>query len=499
MKQEVIEFLPQLIKDVVIELEESEGLPPEMSLPTILSIINFATQSKSDGSPLLPTWKRCPTGQYYCVLAESGQRKTATFEMLSKGVKKWEKEQVLQAKQRQSEYEIAQLKYKADLRERAKDDTNSLPPITEPSMYRNWKHVLQKFTTNGLLNDLERIPHAFLVNTDAAEFFNSHAFQSKSGTDTEIVTVLSKLWSNEPITKSTGIEEKHMSDRRATALFMIQAGQAKFLKDARYKDQGFTNRVLIAQPPVIKQKTVSLFDQQNTEELDMILDQFNEHIYHLLTQADSKTKTGLANLRQELLDASDPNELDLTPLPVSQEAKQIFNEMYIKVQTIKQEQYYKEEGFFEEYKTFLSRVYEHFIRMATTIALFSEHEQVTIEDAAAAYQIIDWFIEERRHLELDIARDKHETVQVAEDLYKRLRKWQDYPDQAPKLAQRDMQERGGITKTCLNNNSIASYKNMNEYERSQVLNEMQSRDWVELINLDKGGIAIKVVNDKMYV
>jgi hypothetical protein len=219
----------------------------------------------------------------------------------------------------------------------------------------------------------------------------------------------------------------------------------------------------------------------------------------LLTQADNKTKGTLANLRQELLDASDPNELTLTPLPVSKEAKQIYDEMFIKVQKIEQEQYYKEEGFFEEYKTFLSRVYEHFIRMATTIALFQEHTEVTLEDAAAAYQIIDWFIEERRRLELDLARDKNETVQVAEELYKRLKKWQDYPHQAPKLAQKDMQDKGGFSKTCLNNNSISSYKNMSDYERTLVLNEMQSRDWVELINLDKGGIAIKVVDNKNYV
>ena len=73
MKQEVIEFLPQLIKDVVIELEEREGLPPEMSLPTMLGIANFATQSLGDVNPQIHTWSKSPTGQYYCVLAESGQ------------------------------------------------------------------------------------------------------------------------------------------------------------------------------------------------------------------------------------------------------------------------------------------------------------------------------------------------------------------------------------------------------------------------------------------
>ena len=426
MKKELINKLPTLMKDVIILMDDGEGVSPEMVLPVTLSVANFAVQSIMDADPI--KWKRSPSGQFYVVVAESGERKTATYILLCDGINKWQEEQMFEAKRAKTEYLIEKKKYDRDIMNRAKQDPSEYvnePALVEPEIYSNWKYLFEKFTTNGLLKDLELVSHCFLVNTDAAEFFNSHAFQGK-GTDTEIVSALSKLWSGEAITKSTGIEEKYIAHRRASALFMIQAGQAKFLKDERFKDQGFTNRLLIAQPPRIEHKIVSLWDEGNVEkkaELKEAIDKFNDHIYKLLNKGADTKKISYADTPQGLKVSTDSNELKHLPrmqVNATDGARDVYDDMYKIFETVKQDRFYKVEGFYEEYGAFLNRCFEHFVRMATTLALFEENSTITKQNAECAREIILWFIEQRQHLELDIARDKSDIVQCAESLVKKM-------------------------------------------------------------------------------
>jgi len=482
MKKELINKLPTLMKDVIVLMEDGEGVSPEMVLPVILSVSNFSVQSIMDANPV--EWTRSPCGQFYVVVAESGERKTATYILLCGGIIKWQEEQMFEAKKAKTEYLIEKKKYDRDIMNRAKQDPNEYanePPLIEPQMYSNWKHLFEKFTTNGLLKDLELVSHCFLVNTDAAEFFNSHAFQGK-GTDTEIVSALSKLWSGEAITKSTGIEEKYIAHRRASALFMIQAGQAKFLKDERYKDQGFTNRLLIAQPPRIEHKIVSLWDEGNIEKkakLKEAIDAFNAQIYKLLNKGADTKKMGLANICQALQMSTDKNELKHLPrmeVNATDGARAVYREMYETFEIVKRDRFYKVEGFFEEYGAFLSRCFEHYVRMATTLALFEENDTITKENAECAKEIILWFIEQRHNLELDIARDKSEIVQCAESLLKLMKKWY---KTTPNLFVKDIVAYNGMSRTFLNNNGPATYKIMETPDRDRVLEEMASREWIE--------------------
>lgn len=482
MKQELINNLPTLMKDVITLMKDGEGVSAEMVLPVALSVSNFAVQSIMDANPI--QWTRSPCGQFYVVVAESGERKTATYILLCDGIIKWQEEQMFEAKKAKTEYLIEKKKYDKELMNRAKQDPDEYanePPLVEPQIYSNWKHLFEKFTTNGLLKDLELVPHCFLVNTDAAEFFNSHAFQGK-GTDTEIVSALSKLWSGEAITKSTGIEEKYIANRRASALFMIQAGQAKFLKDERFKDQGFTNRLLIAQPPRIQHKITSLWDEGNIEKkakLKEAIDKFNDHIYKLLNKGADTKKMWQADVPHDELRSTDKNELKYLlrmEVNATDGARDVYNEMFQTFEKVKQDEFYKVEGFYEEYGAFLNRCFEHYCRMATTLALFEENDTITKENAECAKEIILWFIEQRHNLELDIARDKSEIVQCAESLLKLMKKWY---KTTPKLFIKDIVAYDGMSRTFLNNNGPATYKIMETPDRDRVLEEMASREWIE--------------------
>lgn len=85
-----------------------------------------------------------------------------------------------------------------------------------------------------------------MFNSDAAEFFNSYSFKD-ANTSVEIVSAMSRLWSGEDVDKITGMEDIYTRGKRTTALFMLQQELAGFFVNPQFKDQGFTNRMLITQ------------------------------------------------------------------------------------------------------------------------------------------------------------------------------------------------------------------------------------------------------------
>lgn len=499
MNRELIELLPQFIKDVVEAYEEIEGVAPEMTLPVILAILSFACQAILDANPLMRTWKRSPLSLYVTVVAESGQRKSSVFDSLKKGIDKWEEEQVVQAKADATDYKVEAAKYKAEIQSRAKsDDDFSNDPLYEPQLPKNWKHKYEKFTTNGFIESLERIPHAFVVNCDAAEFFNSHAFTNK-GTDVEIISTLAKLWSGENIERNTSLDTNFISKRRVSALFMIQAGQAKFLKDQRFKDQGFTNRMLISQPPRISDEiededVFDISDSDKTAKLDKAINTFNERVYDLLKSTTTIKKNSLADLRQSLIDTGDKHTLDLDLVKIDEDALAVYKDVYKEFQKVKKQKFYKVIGFYEENEQFIDRLFEQFIRLGTILTVSQFKDSMSIQDAWCGKLITDFFVDERQHLELDIVAEKSVIVTIAEDLYKKLKKWTKDEASIPNSIREDSIKRGGFTMTMLNNNSTASYIGLDSPNKMRVIDEMEMRKWITKEKIAGGGNLVKIIS-----
>lgn len=499
MNRELIELLPQFIKDVVEAYEEIEGVAPEMTLPVILAILSFACQAILDANPLMRTWKRSPLSLYVTVVAESGQRKSSVFDSLKKGIDKWEEEQVVQAKADATDYKVEAAKYKAEIQSRAKsDDDFSNDPLYEPQLPKNWKHKYEKFTTNGFIESLERIPHAFVVNCDAAEFFNSHAFTNK-GTDVEIISTLAKLWSGENIERNTSLDTNFISKRRVSALFMIQAGQAKFLKDQRFKDQGFTNRMLISQPPRISDEiededVFDISDSDKTAKLDKAINTFNERVYDLLKSTTTIKKNSLADLRQSLIDTGDKHTLHLDLVKIDEDALAVYKDVYKEFQKVKKQKFYKVIGFYEENEQFIDRLFEQFIRLGTILTVSQFKDSMSIQDAWCGKLITDFFVDERQHLELDIVAEKSVIVTIAEDLYKKLKKWTKDEASIPNSIREDSIKRGGFTMTMLNNNSTASYIGLDSPNKMRVIDEMEMRKWITKEKIAGGGNLVKIIS-----
>ena len=499
MNRELIELLPQFIKDVVEAYEEIEGVAPEMTLPVILAILSFACQAILDANPLMRTWKRSPLSLYVTVVAESGQRKSSVFDSLKKGIDKWEEEQVVQAKADATDYKVEAAKYKAEIQSRAKsDDDFSNDPLYEPQLPKNWKHKYEKFTTNGFIESLECIPHAFVVNCDAAEFFNSHAFTNK-GTDVEIISTLAKLWSGENIERNTSLDTNFISKRRVSALFMIQAGQAKFLKDQRFKDQGFTNRMLISQPPRISDEiededVFDISDSDKTAKLDKAINTFNERVYDLLKSTTTIKKNSLADLRQSLIDTGDKHTLHLDLVKIDEDALAVYKDVYKEFQKVKKQKFYKVIGFYEENEQFIDRLFEQFIRLGTILTVSQFKDSMSIQDAWCGKLITDFFVDERQHLELDIVAEKSVIVTIAEDLYKKLKKWTKDEASIPNSIREDSIKRGGFTMTMLNNNSTASYIGLDSPNKMRVIDEMEMRKWITKEKIAGGGNLVKIIS-----
>ena len=56
---------------------------------------------------------------------------------------------------------------------------------------------------------------------------------------------------------------------------------------------------------------------------------------------------------------------------------------------------------------------------------------MSIEDAWCGKMLKDEFVDQRQHLELDIVAEKSIVVTIAEDLYKKLKKWTKDSDNIP--------------------------------------------------------------------
>jgi len=386
-------LLPQLIIDTVDALGKLTNAPDEMTIPIVLSIANFATQGLNDANPLM--WKRCPVSEYFMILVPSGGMKSGVTDYTLDGIKDFEKQQKLATKQDITAYLVDKKKYLKDVEAVVKDPT--LPYPTLPERPRGHKVRIEKGTTNGIINTLRGVPFSCLLNTDAAEFFNSHSFQD-SNKSMEMISMLSKLWSGEKIERNTGIEDDNveLTDRRFNMLMLLQQQMAGFLVDNRYKDQGFTNRILITQAELFKKPYVTSASLSSIKHTQAALDPFHDKILHLLQKViktQIKQHAAAAQYNQDV----EPNQLilDLIEFDKKDGAEQVMIDFYNKMGAA------MHDPCNIEYQNFISRLYEHAVRLAATFAIFDEHKTINIKYAEAGCKLAMWFLKQRQDLQID--------------------------------------------------------------------------------------------------
>ena len=480
LDSKVKELLPDIIKDAMEVLTETANATDEITLPVTLAVASFATQGLADGNPIM--WNRCAISNYFCVLVPSGGLKTSISDSVLEGARRFETDNRSKAEEAEIEYQIQMKQYENEIKDRVKQKivvpgiipvaTNPFTKLTKPKHPRTSRYMAGKFTLNGILNALKGVPHFGIFNSDAAEFFNSHAFKDPTSS-IELVSALSRLWSGEQIDKLTGIEDIVTSGKRTTALFMLQQQLAGFFVNSQFKDQGFTNRMLITQSEKITKKRADFADNKNFKKIttDERLIPFNDRVYELLASVDDNQKkpqkSGLLALRQKLLDIDERDInvlfLDIQPISDTDNSYNILQEFYNDMVDKMEDKTY------EEYQNFISRAYEHCIRLATVLSLFDKKSTVTEREVACSVGLMYYFIDQRMNLTIDGTIKVNDIVECAEKVHKFLQ--EKYPDKS-------------VTKKILNNCGPNQYRKMELPQRDRVMEELLSRDIIEITEID---------------
>jgi hypothetical protein len=487
LDSKVKELLPDLIKEAMEVLTETANATDEITLPVTLAVATFATQGLADGYPIM--WNRCAISNYFCVLVPSGGLKTSISDSVLEGARRFENDNRSKAEEAEIEYQIQMKQYEKEIKERVKQKVvvpgitpaviNPFTKLTKPKHPRTARYMAGKFTLNGILNALKGVPHFGIFNSDAAEFFNSHAFKDPTSS-IELVSALSRLWSGEQIDKLTGIEDIVTGGKRTTALFMLQQQLAGFFVNSQFKDQGFTNRMLITQSEKITKKRADFADMKNIKKIttDERLTPFNNRVYELLALVDDNQKKpqgkGLLALRQKILEA-DERDVNVLLLETHQICdtdnsfiilQQFYNDMVDKM----------EDKSYEEYQNFISRAYEHCVRLATVLSLFDKKDKVTEREVECSVGLMYYFIDQRMNLTIDGTIKINDIVECCEKVEKFLK---------------DKYLECDVTKTMLNNYGPNQYRKMKVVHRDEVLEELRSREVIELDEVN-GIVVIRV-------
>jgi len=497
LQKEFKELLPKTIQDAMAALAETSNATDEITIPVLLSVASFATQGLANGSPGIDNWTSCAISNYFCVLVPSGGLKTSISDSVLEGARRFESDNRPRAAEADIDYQIALGKYKNEIKNKSKVSSGpvgvpgTVTPvntIVKPAVPRASRYMSSKFTLNGLIKALTGVPHFGIFNSDAAEFFNSHAFKDPTSS-IELVSAMSKLWSGEQIDKLTGIEDTITAGKRTTALFMLQQQLADFFVNSQYKDQGFTNRILITQSGLVAKKPAN-FSKLTAESVvccqDTRLIAFNDRVYELLSQVDTnQIKPPEKNIR----DSEDRFALDMAQLRIrlsgverpaadadanilkldrhlwnyDDNTKLIFENFYNDmVQRAAQE---------SEYQNFINRAYEHCIRIATVLSLFNGDQVINEKIAMCAVGLMYYFIDQRENLNIDGGVRANATVECSGQVHKFIIK---YKNNNPGKE---------ITKTVLNNFGPYSYRKADADSRDRVLAELLSRDqiYIEIV------------------
>ena len=485
LQKEFKELLPETIRDAMTALEETSNATDEITIPVLLSVATFATQGLANGFPGIQNWDKCAINNYFCVLVPSGGLKTSISDSVLEGARRFELDQRPRAEDAETDYKVAMGRYEKEIRDKIKQSSNPIvtpgiatpfTKIVKPALPRTARYMSSKFTLNGLLNALTGVPHFGIFNSDAAEFFNSHAFKDPNSS-IELVSAMSKLWSGEQIDKLTGIDDVITAGKRTTALFMLQQQLAGFFVNSQYKDQGFTNRILITQSEMVPKRPAD-FSGLNRDSLVRLRDdrliRFNDRVYELLCQVDQQQTQprtgGLAAMRAAL--TAQPRDANILALPThlwnfEDATRQVFEAFYNDMLTKGADPAY------EEYQNFVSRAYEHAVRLATVLSLFEGAEEIGHSTAICAVGLMYYFIDQRRHLTIDGSVRVSATVECSERVYRFV---QDHARSNPEQV---------ITRTVLNNLGPNSYRKMDAVGRDRVIAELLSRDLIRVEEIDK--------------
>ncbi|WP_108646327.1 YfjI family protein [Polynucleobacter rarus] len=346
--------LPFEIREVVEAIADAKKVPDVLAWASIQSSISASCGGLYDVQ--IDSSNTHPITTNILLICESGDRKTSTDNMASKGISDWQRKQF-------TIYEEENRNYQA-IKKISKDEF-----LPEPQL----KSLIQgAITPQALIKSLKAHPEIYISSNEGGSFVGSHSMKEQS---MNFLSLLNQAWDGSDLrnnTQSNGFMSA--TNPRATVnLSMQQNVFDEFIGNGQAKGMGTLARFLIAKP-------ISLMGTRFYEE----------------PKPTNQCMLGFTNRIIELLETPRNYEYDyLKPeiLTLSPEAKELWIAFY---NNIEKELVYE----LESIKAWSAKAADNASRLAAQFHAFKGNGSIiNVDFMIAAIKVMEYFLNEQLRLE----------------------------------------------------------------------------------------------------
>ena len=385
---ERFERLPTEMKDAIEALKELHATPDSMAIQVVLGAANLAAMKMYNVDSIIYGIR--PINEFFVCMAPTGAMKSTNYREVAEAIENYEKI-------KQDELSNEPTRFAMDKKVFAKEEAAYLKAMeTDPvnavvprpiRPIETAKYLIGKATVNGIVDQLKGQSFVGLFSSEAGEFFNSHSFQGRDNSKAiEMSASLTSMWDGHAIEKLTGMEKVSLKNRRVNMLFLLQAETIQtILNTPVFSDQGFIHRILLTQ--------CDYYDKPDWEFTPESMER---------QRAARARLSGFHNKISRMMNAIVPTkagksfELDLPVMKQSETAHLILG-------TWRNTGKNRAVEDLKNYAGFAERLHEHALRLAATLAAFEGHSIILENHALAAIDLMEFYIEQRRHLEIGVS------------------------------------------------------------------------------------------------
>jgi len=382
------ERLPEEMKEAIQALKELHATPDAMALQVVLGTANLAAMKMYNVDSRIYGVR--PINEFFVCMAPTGAMKSTNYRETLVAIENFEK-------YKQDELHNEPTRHALDKKRFAREEAAYLKAMeTDPATAKvpqpirpieTARYTISKATVNGIVDQLKSQPYVGLFSSEAGEFFNGHSFQGRDSSKAiEMSASLTSMWDGHSIEKLTGMEKVSLKNRRVNMLFLLQAETIQtILNTPIFSEQGFVHRILLTQCDYYEKPDWE-FDEQARQrqisaraKLSSFHDKISKMMHAIIVMHKNKNF-----------------EMDLPVMRLSDNAHLILG-------TWRNTGKNRNVGDLKNYAGFAERLHEHAIRLAATIAAFQGANTILEDHAECAIDLMEYYIEQRRRLEIGVS------------------------------------------------------------------------------------------------
>ena len=255
--------LPPKLCQAALSIQHRLQVHPELVLVLLLGVLAEIVQSVAN--VLIPMGPLNPLSLWVLLVADSGEGKTPTLNLLRKAVTDFEKEQYVRYQKELNDYTIqyklwkevhkelsSQLRKAVRNGEDLKGPENALVEHmkSEPRSPRRVQLTYSDTTIEAFLQGLcEKWPNAAMVSDEASSYLK--------GSIASALPLLNQRWESGPlnIERSSNDTSMHAGDPRVVLIWAMQTGPLKTFMEQKgqdARDLGTLSRFIISRPPSLQ-------------------------------------------------------------------------------------------------------------------------------------------------------------------------------------------------------------------------------------------------------